>query len=159
MMTDAVQFRATQMPSIARNLKRQVPSHVVALVGPPRTYPKDGEDIWNIMIVTGERSRVGDNCVTGLSLEAECAQPPEDEWTRAVDTVLWLRPADSLTYGEACEVRDALLGSLRKHFQVVEVFDTDAEILTAYHARYPSEKSARMLRVCQEKNRLVINGS
>lgn len=116
-----------------------------AIVGPALVYR--GDTI-SVLVAHGTFGTEGE--LTELVLGERFPELPE--WTAACDTVLTLRRAGEITLEEARAERHEIITTLSNGLEVVQSFETDLALATAYATQFPSEKSRQVLdRVAVER--------
>lgn len=109
-----------------------------AIVGPALVYK--GSTV-SVLVAHGEFGTEGE--LTELVLGELFPDLPQ--WTDACDTVLTIRRPDELTIEEARSRRLGIVKILTANLDVVQSFDTDLTLATAYATQFPSSKSRQVL--------------
>lgn len=109
------------------------------IVGPALIYQ---DDLISVLVAHGESGTNG--ALNEIVLGKLAAEVP-DVWMRVCAGVITIRGPDEITIDEARETRAKIVRKLKQHRRTVEVYDTDISLASAYAARFPSEKSRRIL--------------
>lgn len=109
-----------------------------AIVGPALVYR---DDLVSVLIAHGKYGTVGELTEIVLGEHWTDELPP---WTHLAASVMTIRRLDQLTMTEAKAARADIISKLRKQLKIVEVFDTDRALATAYFSRFPSDKSRQV---------------
>ena len=109
-----------------------------AIVGPALVYR---DDKISVMVAHGKYGTEGD--LIEVVLGSLAADAPD--WAYELcDTVLVMHRGDEVTMRQARRIRAGIVRKLRKHLKIVEVFETDLALATAYSSRFPSAKSQQV---------------
>jgi hypothetical protein len=118
-----------------------------AIVGPALIYR---DNLISVMVAHGQFGTEGE--LTELVLGQYIPDLPE--WTDNFASVLVLRGMGELTLDEARSQRRTIVETLRAHLEIVQAFDTDIALATAYATQFPSDQSRRLLdHVASEQRR------
>lgn len=109
-----------------------------AIVGPALIYR---DDCISVLVAHGSFGTPGN--LTEIVLGSHFPDLPA--WTHVCDTVLTIRRPNDITMDEAREKRIEIVRKLRAHLEVVQDFQTDLALATAYATQFPSNKSRRIL--------------